>query len=107
MTQSDTLLDRLWASDAPPARDPAFVIAVMERTARASAAREWLNLGLATLAGGALAWAGAPILSDVASRATGGLDSPQLVMASVIVASLAGLYALAGGARELGFGLRD
>ena len=62
MTDPDRLLKNLWAEDEPPARDAAFVIAVMETAARRRLL--WRVLALAPLAAaaGAVLWALGPVI---------------------------------------------
>ncbi len=72
MTDPDRLLEGLWAEDEPPARDAAFVIAVMETAARRRLL--WRVLALAPLAAAASAvlWALGPVIG----AALGGLAGP-------------------------------
>lgn len=63
MTDADRLLAELWAQDELPARDPAFLLAAMERIER----RQFLTgvLALAPVAAVAslLLWALAPVIA--------------------------------------------
>jgi hypothetical protein len=65
MTDAERRLSELWNEDEPPARDAAFVIAVMERVERQrlSLAVAWLVL--ATAGTGLAAWALAPVLQGL------------------------------------------
>jgi hypothetical protein len=67
MTDPDRLLADLWAADEPPARDPGFVLQVIERVERR---RLWLELGglvSTAFAAGLALWALAPAI-DLAVR---------------------------------------
>lgn len=91
----ETELSRLWAAVEPPARDPAFTIAVMARIARRRLRREWLELfaGVVTLglAARALAptvdrWLAAGI-AGAAQWATNGVLLAGCVLAGVWLAT--------------------
>ncbi|MBI1200678.1 MAG: hypothetical protein GC203_22675 [Phenylobacterium sp.] len=63
MTDAEDRLRALFAEDAPPARDPAFSTAVMERIARRRFLGEVALLSSFTLAGGSVLWAVGPSLA--------------------------------------------
>ena len=60
-SEADQLLAGLWAQDEPPARDPAFVIAAMERIERRRLLEGVLALVPVALAASLLLWALAPL----------------------------------------------
>ncbi len=64
---ADQLLAALWAQDEPPARDPAFVIAAMDRIERRRLLQGVLALVPAALASAVVLWALAPVIADVVS----------------------------------------
>ncbi len=84
MTDPDRLLDSLWAEDEPPARDPAFVIAVMETTARRRLLWQVLLLAPLAAAAGAMLWA----LGPMVGRGLGPPDGPVFgeIAAALIMA---------------------
>jgi hypothetical protein len=57
MPHSDDRLRALFASDAPPAHDPAFAAAVMGKLARRRFRDELLHLSATTALGGLALWA--------------------------------------------------
>ncbi len=63
MKDPDVLLAALWAEDEPPARDPAFIIAVMEATARRRFRLGVLALLPLTGVASAVFWALGPVIS--------------------------------------------
>lgn len=85
MSSPDALLAELWAADEPPERDPAFVIAAMERVERRRLWMRLLVLLVLTLVGGVVSWALAPMLAMM-----GQLVHPQ----DLVVYAAAGLMAL-------------
>ncbi|HEX5263267.1 MAG TPA: hypothetical protein VFW13_07060 [Phenylobacterium sp.] len=62
MTQADDRLKDLFASDEPPARDPAFSMAVMESVMRRRFQEDVALLSAASLIGGGALWAVWPSL---------------------------------------------
>lgn len=90
MTDTDKMLDSLWARDEAPARDPAFRLSVMEGVARRRLHNDLAVYGLLAAGLGAAAWALAPLLADAATVALGELASGGLATAAV-AAAVAGL----------------
>lgn len=89
MNDPDRLLADLWAQDEPPARDSAFVIAVMERAARR---RLWLDIAAMVpffVAAGVAMWAIAPALAAFAGSIAIPAPRIELVMPVVAAALLA------------------
>ncbi len=80
MTDPDTRLAALWAEDAPPERDPVFVVAVMERAARRRMAFEVAGLFPGALAATALLWAAGPLVMRGARVVLPILASPALAV---------------------------
>jgi len=84
MTEADARLAALFAGDAPPARDPDFSTAVMERLAR----RRWLE-DLALLAGlsavgGAALWGLWPALQPTLAALSGALAPAAALLAAAL-----------------------
>lgn len=91
MSEADAMLRRLLAVDAPPARDPAFSLAVMERVQRR---RFWSEIAMAVPAAVAfcvILWAIAPMLTDMAVRWVGPLSQGVILPVLAVIATLAGL----------------
>jgi len=65
MSDADALLADLWAVDEPPERDPAFVIAAMERIEQRRLWSKLLVLAAMTALVGLIAWAVAPVLAMI------------------------------------------
>lgn len=84
MTQADETLKALFALDEPPARDPAFSTAVMEKVMRRRFQEDVVLLSAVSLAGGGALWAVWPTLQ------------PALVAVSQGLAPALGALALAG-----------
>ena len=63
MTDPDRLLAGLWAEDEAPARDPAFVLTVMQTAARRRLLLRLLALAPLTAAASAVLWALGPVIS--------------------------------------------
>ena len=84
MTQADDRLKALFAGDEPPARDPAFSMAVMEKVMRRRFQEDLAILCGVSLAGGAVLWPLWPMLQ------------PALVTLSEGFAPALGAAALAG-----------
>lgn len=95
MTSPDDRLKALFAQDEPPARDPAFSAAVMERLAR----RRWLHelafLGSMSVAGALGLWASWPVLEPALTVLSGRL-APAAVALALTVSALAILGGQAG-----------
>jgi len=62
MTPADHRLKALFAKDAPPARDPAFSAAVIERLARRRCLQDLALLGAFSAVGGLALWGLWPVL---------------------------------------------
>jgi len=65
MTQADDRLKALFAADEPPARDPVFSMAVMERLVRRRFQEDVAVLCGVSLAGGAVLWPLWPVLQPM------------------------------------------
>jgi hypothetical protein len=95
MTTADDRLKALFAEDEPPARDPAFSAAVMERMAR----RRWLqDLGLlagVSAVGGVALWGFWPLIHPALTSVSGEL-APAVVALVVALSALGALRALPG-----------
>ena len=78
MTEPDRRLAELWAQDEPPARDPAFVIAVMETAARRRLLWRVLALAPVAAAAGAALWALGPVFGRAVVPMAGAADGPGL-----------------------------
>jgi hypothetical protein len=91
----DRLLTALWAADAPPARDPAFELAVMEALARRRLLREVLALAPATAAGAALLWALGPVVGAALAPVLAGAGASSLGEAAAAAVMAAFLWAWA------------
>ncbi|MBS0297639.1 MAG: hypothetical protein JSR45_15120 [Proteobacteria bacterium] len=87
MSEIDRRLSEVFAADAPPARDPAFVFRVLQAEERRRLGLEMLLQGAATTAGAGLLWAALPWLSDAVQSATPVLSAFSLAM-SVVVGGL-------------------
>ena len=83
MTQADDRLKALFAEDEPPARDPVFSMAVMERLMRRRFLEDVGILSAVSLVGGAVLWPLWPVLQ------------PALVTLSQGFAPVLGAVALA------------
>jgi hypothetical protein len=92
---ADDRLKALFAQDEPPARDPAFSAAVMEKMVR----RRWLqDLGLlagVSAVGGTALWGFWPLVQPALTTVSGQL-APTAVALVVAVSALAALKALPG-----------
>jgi hypothetical protein len=88
MTPADDRLKALFAADEPPAHDPAFSTAVMERLAR----RRWLQdlafLGGVSGLGGLTLWGAWPVLEPALTGLAGQL-APAAVALAVAMSAVA------------------
>jgi len=85
MTELDQRLQSLWAADEPPAADPAFVLAVMERAERRRLTLDIASLVAPTVGGAAVLWASAPWLSRAWTLAA------PMIVTPAFAAGVAGL----------------
>lgn len=92
MTEADARLRALFAQDEPPARDPAFSTAVMEKVARRRFAVDIARLAGATALGGLVLWAVWPALAPILA----GLG-PDLMPVAACLTLAAGAVLLAEG----------
>lgn len=92
MTQPDDQLAALFAQDLPPARDPAFSVAVLEALARRRFQRELVWVGVASLAGAAALAVLWPVLRPALRLLAQDLGPTclALAMAAAIVAIASG-----------------
>ncbi|PZQ62561.1 MAG: hypothetical protein DI570_10340 [Phenylobacterium zucineum] len=86
----DDRLRALFASDAPPARDPAFSAEVMAAVARRRLLADLAGLAVAALVGGLVIWALWPLLGPAVVAASASLAP---FAAALTVALLAWLVA--------------
>ena len=63
----ERLLAGLWTQDEPPARDPVFVLAAMEKVERRRLIENVLSLVAPAIGACLLLWALAPVISDLAA----------------------------------------
>ena len=78
MKDPERLLAELWVEDEPPARDPAFVIAVMETAARRRLLWRVLALAPAAASAGAALWALGPVFGSALVPVVGAVEGPAL-----------------------------
>jgi hypothetical protein len=92
MTPADDRLKALFAADEPPARDPAFSAAVMERLARRRCLQDLAFLGGLSGLGGLALWAIWPVLQPALTAISGELAPAAfgLAVALSAVAMLGG-----------------
>jgi hypothetical protein len=92
MTPADDRLKALFAADEPPARDPAFSTAVMERLARRRCLEDLAFLGGLSGLGGLALWAIWPVLQPALTAVSGELAPAAfgLAVALSAVAMLGG-----------------
>jgi hypothetical protein len=86
VSDPDTLLADLWAQDEPPARDPAFVLAAMERIEQRRFWLGLLSLAPPTLAASLILWALAPVLGVLMSALPGGSSALAPLAAALVMA---------------------
>jgi hypothetical protein len=91
MSEADAMLRTLFAADEPPARDPAFTIAVMERVQRRRFWTEVMMLAPMAIAFCVILWAMAPMLTDLAVQWMGPLARSAVLPVLAVVATLASL----------------
>ena len=84
MRSPDERLKAIFAADQPSARDPAFVLAVLEAAEKRRLRVELVLQGLAATIAGALLWAAAPSLAGVAAQAAP-LVAPVAAAVSVAI----------------------
>jgi len=98
---AETKLAAAWAADLPPAHDPNFTLAVMERVERRRMWRQLLDLAPLVVVAGVLAWALAPTIETL--FAAGLEDANQLATTGfLMVASLfLGVWLAMGGSRAV------
>lgn len=101
MTDPETKLAALWAQDAPPERDPVFVVAVMERAARRRLAFEVAGLLPGALAATAVLWAAGPVIMHGARVVLPILASPALAVTAGGLTLAATLWLWLGGRWEV------
>ncbi len=99
MSTPDALLDSLWSADEPPARDHAFVIAVIERAQRRHLALDIASLVPVAVAGGAVMWATAPVILSGTQRVLTQLATPGQAVITCGLLFAAWLWSL-GNERE-------
>lgn len=78
-------LSALWAEAAPPKRDRAFAIAVMQRVERRRMLAELMDLTPLIVVLGVLAWAFAPAIEDLFTVGIANID--QMATAGIMVAA--------------------
>jgi hypothetical protein len=88
---SDALLKSLFEADAPPARDVAFTLAVMERVERRRFWTEAAMLVPAVIAACVVLWALAPALNEMAVSWLGPFGQSAFVPVIALVTTLAAL----------------
>jgi hypothetical protein len=101
MTELDQRLAALWAADDPPAADPAFVIAVMERAERRRLALDIASLVAPTVGGAAVLWAAAPWLSRAWTLAAPMIASPAFAAGVAGLAMAGWLWAWVSGRLQI------
>ncbi|MBS0297637.1 MAG: hypothetical protein JSR45_15110 [Proteobacteria bacterium] len=89
MTEADRRLQAIFAADAPPARDPAFVFALLHRLERRRLHWEIAAQAALALVAGALLWGFWPEVSQVLIAAT-----PTVAACAAALAAAAGLLFL-------------
>jgi hypothetical protein len=91
-------LAALWAEAEPPARDPAFAIAVIARIERRRLWGELLDLAPLVVALGVLAWALAPRVETMLRGDLAGLGAGAFLAAASV---LAGIWLVVGALRAV------
>lgn len=86
MTEADRRLQAIFAADAPPARDPAFVFDLLHAMERRRLRWELAVQAVLALIGGALLWGFWPEVSQVLIAAT-----PTVAACAAALAAAAGL----------------
>ncbi|THD76202.1 MAG: hypothetical protein E7812_16590 [Phenylobacterium sp.] len=88
MTSADDHLKTLFAHHEPPARDPAFATAVMERMARRRCLQDLGLLAGISSVGGAALWGLWPVVQPVLTALSGQL-APTAVALTVALSAVA------------------
>lgn len=81
----DIQLQALFAADAPPARDPAFVLAVLDRMEKARLRQQFIWLVMSACVGAVMLFAFAPLLAWLT---TSGDILSLFVFTALVLASL-------------------
>jgi hypothetical protein len=91
MTQADLRLREAFAADLPPARDPAFTLAVMAKVAQRKLVFDLVSAGVMAVAAGVGLWALWPVLSQAMPLAAGAWDAvaPGAAALAGVIAILA------------------
>jgi len=89
MSEIDRRLNDIFAADAPPARDPAFVFGVLQAEERRRLGLSVLLQAAAAVTGGALLWAALPWLAPGMEAA-----APVMGVFSVAMGGALGLLVL-------------
>jgi len=98
----DPIFDALWAADMPPARDPAFVIGVLERAHRRTLWIDLLGLIPAVIALGVVAWILSPAMAELARALARIATAPRFAASLAILAVLGGIYMMLHPSTEFG-----
>ncbi|MFC3070221.1 hypothetical protein [Phenylobacterium soli] len=88
MNPADERLKALFATDEPPARDPAFSAEVMAQLARRRCLQDLAFLGSMSLVGAISLWAAWPVLQPALTALSGQL-APAAVAAALALSALA------------------
>jgi len=93
MNPADDRLKALFAEDLPPARDPAFSVAVIERLARRRCLQDLVLLGALSAVGGLALWGLWPVMQPALIAISERLapSAWALAVAFCAVAALGGL----------------
>lgn len=92
MSDPERLLTELWAADAPPERDPMFVLEVMQRVERR---RLWLSLLAQApifVATCVALWAFAPVVRRAAEQLSASQSFAQIAPVAAILATAVFLW---------------
>lgn len=93
MTPADARLKALFAADEPPARDPEFSTAVMEKMARRRCLQDLALLAGVSAVGGAALWGFWPILLPALTKLSGAL-APAALALFIALSAVGALRAL-------------
>jgi hypothetical protein len=85
MSDADAMLRTLFAAAEPPARDPAFTLAVMEKVQRRRFWIEVLTFAPVAVAVCVIMWAVAPMLTDLAVQWMGPIAQGAILPALAVV----------------------
>ena len=83
---TEGLLTELWAQDEPPARDPAFVLAAMEKVERRRFLMGVLALAPVAAIASLLLWALGPVIADASAAFRFDAASIGSLAAAVVMA---------------------